>query len=85
MQISLTALNIKLNANSRVVGAIAPAIIGLTVVFGQPVIAYCPKIVLGAVLMYLGLTFLVEWGFETWSTLPKIDILIIWIMIIKHV
>lgn len=81
MQISLTALNIKLNANSRVVGAIAAAIIGLTVVFGQPVIAYCPKIVLGAVLMYLGLTFLVEWGFETWSTLPKIDILIIWMIL----
>ncbi len=81
MQISLTVLNIKLNAHSRVVGIIAAAIIGLTVAFGQPVIAYCPKIVLGAVLMYLGLTFLVEWGFETWSALPKIDIFIIWMIL----
>lgn len=82
MQISLTTLNIKLNAQSRVVGLIAATIIGLTVAFGQPVIAYCPKIVLGAVLMYLGLTFLVEWGVETWSALPKIDIFIIWMIFI---
>ncbi len=82
MQISLTTLNIKLNAQSRVVGLIAATIIGLTVAFGQPVIAYCPKIVLGAVLMYLGLTFLVEWGVDTWSALPKIDIFIIWMIFI---
>lgn len=81
MQISLTVLNFKMNARSRMVGLIAVIIIGLTLAFGASIITYFPKVIMGAVLMYLGLTFLVEWTYETWSALPKIDIFIIWMIL----
>lgn len=81
MQISLTVLNFKMKARSRVVGLIAVVIIGLTIAFGESVITYFPKVILGAVLMYLGLIFLVEWAYETWFALPKIDIFIIWMIL----
>ena len=32
--------------------------------------------------MYLGLTFLVEWACETWTTLPTIDCSIIWLVLL---
>ena len=82
MQISLTVLNFKLNARSRAVGIIAVIIIGLTIAFGESIITYFPKVIMGAVLMYLGLTFLVEWTYNTWSALPKIDIFIIWMILL---
>ena len=82
LQISLTTLNYKINARSRIVGLVSITIIGLTIAFGASIISYIPKFIMGAVLMYLGITFLYEWVFETWVSLPKIDIFIIWMILI---
>ena len=37
---------------------------------------------MGGALMYLGLNFLVEWAYETWFTLPKVDFAIIWLVLL---
>jgi SulP family sulfate permease len=82
MQISLTALNFKMNARSRMVGMIAVTLIGLAIAFGASIIVYFPKMIMGAVLMYLGMTFLYEWIYKTWFALPGIDVFIIWMILI---
>lgn len=82
LQISLTVLNLKMHARTRMVGLLAVAMIGLTLAFGASIITYFPRVIMGAVLMYLGLTFLIEWTYNTWFTLPKIDIFIIWMILL---
>ncbi len=53
----------------------------ITGAFGPSIVTYFPKVIMGAVLMYLGLTFLVEWTYESRFKLPKIDIVIIWMIL----
>ncbi|HEX9036840.1 MAG TPA: SulP family inorganic anion transporter [Ktedonobacterales bacterium] len=75
--ISSSALNYKMTGGKRLVGALAAALLGLTVLFGSALITYIPKFILGAVLVYLGLELLVEWVYQAWFKFPKIDFLII--------
>lgn len=81
-QLSLTVLNFRMQAQSRLVGLIGVIVIALTLFFGASIISYFPKVIMGGLLMYLGLTFLVEWAYETWFTLPTIDFVIIWLVLV---
>lgn len=75
--ISLSVMNIKLQASSRLVGLIVAAICGLVLIIGGSFLSYFPKIILGGILLYLGLAFLVDWLYEKYSLLPKIDYFIV--------
>lgn len=81
-QFALSVLNHRMEAQSRLVGMIGVVVIAVTLIFGAPIISYFPKPVLSGLLMYLGLTFLVEWGLKTWFTLPRVDFAIIWLVLI---
>lgn len=81
-QFAISVLNFKIGAHSRIVGIIGVFVLAMTLIFGSTIISYFPKPLMSALLMYLGLTFLVEWGFKTWFTLPKIDFAIIWLVLI---
>jgi SulP family sulfate permease len=59
--ITMSVLSSKLGANSRLVGLLVAAICAGVMFFGGPLLALFPKPVLGGVLIYLGLTFLVDW------------------------
>lgn len=81
-QLSLTNLNFRMGAQSRITGLIGASVIALTLFWGISLVSYLPKVIMGGILMYLGLTFLVEWAYETWFTLPKIDFAIIWLVLL---
>ena len=81
-QLCLTVLNYRMQSQSRLVGLIGATIIVLTLFFGVSIISYFPKAIMGGLLMYLGLTFLVEWAYESWKTLPIIDCVIIWLVLL---
>ncbi len=75
--ISFSTMNLKLGAESRLVGLIAAAICGLVLIAGGSVLSYFPNIVLGGLLFYLGLVFLIQWVYEAYFQLPKIDYIIV--------
>jgi SulP family sulfate permease len=81
-QLGLSVLNYRMQARSRMVGVIAVTIIGLALFFGTSVISYFPKVIMGGLVMYLGLTFLYEWAYQTFFTLPTIDFIIIWLVLL---
>jgi SulP family sulfate permease len=76
-QISLSALNFKGQAQSRLVGLIAAGLCILAMFAGAAALSLFPKVIIGALLLYLGLTFLVEWVVESWFTMAKIDYFIV--------
>jgi SulP family sulfate permease len=55
---------------------------GVALFFGASLISYFPKPVLGGMLFYLGLAFLVEWLVDARRSLPLLDYLLVWVILI---
>ncbi|NIW44428.1 MAG: cyclic nucleotide-binding protein, partial [Gammaproteobacteria bacterium] len=77
MSLALSALGFRIGANRRAAGIIAAGLCGITLVFGATIFSYFPKPLLGGLLIFLGLSFLFEWVYETWFKLPKAEYLLL--------
>jgi len=81
--LSLSALGFTMGAKSRLIGLFSALLCGSILFFGSALLSYFPKPVMGAVLMFLGFSFLYQWLFESWFKLPRIDcILIVLILVV---
>jgi SulP family sulfate permease len=75
--ISLSTLNHNLGGSKRLPGLFMALLIGLTVFVGASVLNFVPKMILGALLLYVGVSLLVEWVYLAWFKFPRVDFLII--------
>lgn len=75
--ISLSSLNYKMGKSSRLTGLTVGAICGAAALLGASILSLMPRMILGGILMFLGLSFLAEWIFQAWFRLPKVEFLII--------
>lgn len=75
--LSMTVLNARLGVSSRLAGLITALITGLGLLFGGTALSIFPKLVFGALLVFLGLSFLWEWLVDAYRRLPRIDYLIV--------
>lgn len=80
--LSLTVLTHRLNARTRLAGIIAALVCGGTLLFGASLISYFPKPVLGGILLFMGLSFLVEWVIDARTRLPRIDYLLVLMILV---
>ncbi len=71
MSLSLSAFGYRLGSRSRIAGFVSAGICGITLFAGAGIAAYFPKPLLGGLLLYLGLTFLVDWLYVAWFKLPR--------------
>ena len=70
---SLSALSHKMGAHNRFVGIFAAAVFGLVLYFGSGLLSIIPKLLIGGLLIYLGLTFLIKWVFESFTLITKLE------------
>jgi SulP family sulfate permease len=78
----LSVLGHRMVENSRLIAVVSSLILGIALFFGAAFIVYLPKFLLGGFILYLGLSFLVEWVYDGWFKLSKIDyLLVIFILI----
>ncbi len=75
--LSLTALAERMSVDARVAGLIASLVPLGAVVFGAAVIELIPRMLVGGVLVFLGLAFLVEWVWDRRKTLPRSEYLVV--------
>lgn len=75
--LSHSALGQRLGVSSRLTGLVTAAVCGLALVAGASVLSLFPRFVVGGLLMFLGLSFLIEWVYEAWFKLPKVDYFIV--------
>ncbi len=75
--LALSALGFTMGAKSRIVGLFSAMVCGSVLLFGSALLSYFPRPVMGAVLLFLGLSFLREWLYESWFKLPRIDCVLI--------
>ncbi len=80
--LGMSALAHRLGANSRLVNLISALLCGAALFFGAALISYFPKPVLGGMLLYLGLSFMVEWLVDARKQLPLTDYLLVWIILV---
>jgi sulfate permease, SulP family len=80
--LSLTALAQRIGTTSRLVGLIAAAICGGVLAFGAETISLFPRTVLGGLVVFLGLAFLVEWVVDSRSKLLRRDYLVVLLILI---
>jgi SulP family sulfate permease len=79
--LSFSTLTYQMNASNRLVGIISATCIGLVLFFGLSLMEYVPLAVVGGILIFLGLSFLIDWLYEGKKSLPVIDYLLMLIIV----
>ena len=72
-----TVLASRLGVKGRLVGIVLAGVCTLVLFAGGTLLSYFPNPVLGGLLLFLGLDFLVEWVYDAWFRLPLADYLIV--------
>ncbi len=71
--LSMSALGERMGVNARRAGLIAALVPLAAVVVGAAVIELIPRMIVGGVLVFLGLSFMVEWVWDRRRSLPPIE------------
>jgi sulfate permease, SulP family len=71
--LSLTAMAVVSGARSRAVGLISAALCGAVLLFGASFVGTFPRFVLGGLILFLGLSFLIDWLYDAWFRLARPD------------
>jgi SulP family sulfate permease len=71
--LSLSTLSCRVGARGRLPGVVAGAICAVMLFAGSALLAFFPKPILGGLLLFMGLDFLVEWVIVGWSKLSRLD------------
>lgn len=79
--LSHSALSYSMGAKSRMVGLSSAVLCGAAVFFGSSLLSYLPRPVMGGVLLFLGVAFLREWLYDAWFRLPRVDCVLIWLIL----
>ena len=74
---SLSVLPHRMGASSRLVGVVVSLVCLAALLFGGPILLLLPKPVLGALLLWIGISLLYEWLFETYAKLDRSDHLVV--------
>jgi SulP family sulfate permease len=80
--LSLTALGEMMSADGRAAGLVAALVPLGTIVFGASVVGYVPRMIVGGVLVFVGLSFLVSWIVDVRRSLPLGEYLIVLAIVI---
>jgi sulfate permease, SulP family len=79
--LSLTALAERMSVDARAAGLVATLVPVAAVVFGASVIELIPRMIVGGVLVFLGLSFIVEWVWDKRRTLPKLEYVVVLVIL----
>ena len=80
--LSLTALAARMSVDARAAGLIAALVPLAAVVFGAEVVALIPKMIVGGVLVFLGLAFMVEWVWDKRRLLPRLEYAVVLVILV---
>lgn len=80
--LSLTMLAHRLKARTRLAGVFTALVCGGALLFGASLLSYFPKPMMGGILLFMGLSFLVEWVIDARAHLPRIDYLLVLMILI---
>ncbi|MCL4869662.1 MAG: cyclic nucleotide-binding domain-containing protein [Anaerolineae bacterium] len=80
--LSLSSLNYKLAQSSRLASLVAAAFTAFVLFLGLNLLSYIPRLVLGGMLVYLGIAFIIEWVLEARGRFSTFEYGVIWLILI---
>ena len=80
--LSLTALAERMRVDARAAGLIAALVPLAAVVFGAQVVGMIPRMIVGGVLVFLGLGFMVEWVWDKRRLLPPLEYAVVLLILV---
>jgi SulP family sulfate permease len=80
--LDLSTLCRRIGVRSRLPGVVAGVICAAMLLAGSALIALFPKPILGGLLLFLGLCFLVEWVVEGWFRLSRADYAVVLLILV---
>ena len=83
--LGLSSLGHRLGVSNRLGGVVVAALLVLTLMAGADILSFIPRIMAGGFLTFLGFSFIQESLYKTWFQLPRLDYLLIWIILIAIV
>ena len=81
-QLGISSLAFRMGISSRVVSLFAASVTGLALLFGASLLSLIPKLIVGGLILFVGLSFLVEWLYDAWFQLPHTDYALIWVILV---
>jgi SulP family sulfate permease len=79
--LSLTTLAHRSGAG-RSVGIVAGLVCAAAFAFGGSFLSLFPRVVVGGLILFLGLAFLMEWIYDAWSRLPRADYAVVVLILV---
>jgi SulP family sulfate permease len=79
--LSLTTLAHR-SGTGRLVGIVAGFVCAVALILGGSFLSLVPRVVVGGLLLFLGLAFLVEWVYDAWFKLPRADYAIVVLILV---
>jgi SulP family sulfate permease len=80
--LSLSKLATEMGAPTRLVGLFSAAVCAVLLWFGSDLLGCIPRFVLGGILMFHGIEFLVEWVWDAYFELAKEDYLLVLLILV---
>jgi SulP family sulfate permease len=75
--LGFSTIPFRMNINSRLLAVIAASVTGFVLLLGASLLSFMPTLMAGGVLFFLGISFLVEWLYDAWFQLPRIDYVLV--------
>ena len=80
--LSTTTLNHRIGKGSVVTGLVTALMFALPLFFGAALLSYVPKMMLGALLVLFGLSFLYEWIYVAWFNFSRLEYAVIALILV---
>jgi len=80
--ISISAISFRAGISNRLVAVFAALVTGIALLFGTSTLSLIPRFLVGGLIFSIGASFLVEWLYDAWSQLPRVDYALVWVILI---
>ena len=80
--LGVSSISFRMGISNRLVSVFAASVTGLTLLFGASLLSLIPKLIAGGLIFFVGLSFLTEWLYDAWFQLPRIDYLLVWVILV---
>jgi SulP family sulfate permease len=80
--LGISSLAFRMGISNRLVSLFAASVTGLALLFGASLLSLIPKLIVGGLILFVGLSFLVEWLYDAWFQLPRTDYALVWVILI---
>lgn len=80
--LGISSISFRMGISNRLVSFFAAAVTGLALLSGASILSLIPRFMVGGLIFFVGLSFLVEWLYDAWSQLPRVDYALVWVILI---